>query len=415
MPNTAIIRETNQEVNFMSNLKPLGDKKRGSLQGAPKDLEIIVEPPKKRSSLRLAPKKQKPEFKTHDNPQKEINSETNSEAFAQNEPAGQSAIPLTVSCPACSEINAVHSDRCWKCSQALNEDVKKKFKVRKSWLIFLLIIPVMIFFTGSFKTKSPSWNKLSNKKYLKLKSYREQIPTEKTNPPEKLLEGEWLGLWNGKKSFHLKFQPRYPSTNNYVSEERIDITYAEEGRVSGKGNVKVVNPYPLPKLDEWGKYLEGYIVSRNFIITPIQGHPGVLHLRARVDGQVREAYIYKISEAKTGSSEWGHRVEWYSIVKLIEEDEENLEFTKSYTLAQIGVYVKSYPFYKAEIYRVEEQSAAFKAGIRKGDIILSADGKTLESYLDWQLLKRQKEPEDKINLVVSRNGKRFKVSVKMHL
>lgn len=61
-----------------------------------------------------------------------------------------------------------------------------------------------------------------------------------------------------------------------------------------------------------------------------------------------------------------------------------------------------------------EVSAAYAAGLEKGDVIVAADGRDIKSFAELQSLIAMKNPSDKVRLTVNRNGniKNFTVTLK---
>ena len=73
--------------------------------------------------------------------------------------------------------------------------------------------------------------------------------------------------------------------------------------------------------------------------------------------------------------------------------DENLRFSE-------GIYVE----------KVNKSSAAEEAGLRKGDIILSIDGKNLERMCDLRCYIYTKKPGDKVKLKIQRNYREIEVT-----
>jgi len=86
-------------------------------------------------------------------------------------------------------------------------------------------------------------------------------------------------------------------------------------------------------------------------------------------------------------------------VNLLEID--NAWDAMMYRLDSLGVYVRS----------VEEDSDAERAGIKSGDMIVSADGSLVSSADDVKKAVSSKSPGDKIVLGISRNGKEYNISI----
>ncbi len=63
------------------------------------------------------------------------------------------------------------------------------------------------------------------------------------------------------------------------------------------------------------------------------------------------------------------------------------------------------------IRKVLPKTPAQRAGLREGDLILKADGKEIRSVTDLKLVLYKKKPEDKVKLLVLRNGHQLKISV----
>ncbi len=74
--------------------------------------------------------------------------------------------------------------------------------------------------------------------------------------------------------------------------------------------------------------------------------------------------------------------------------DENLRFNE-------GIYIE----------RVNKNSAAEEANLRKGDVLISIDGKTLERMCDLRCYIYSKKPGDKVKLKVQRNYREFEVEV----
>jgi serine protease Do len=63
--------------------------------------------------------------------------------------------------------------------------------------------------------------------------------------------------------------------------------------------------------------------------------------------------------------------------------------------------------------QVTEGSAADKAGVKKGDIVLKFDGKPVEDEVDFRRRVAMKKPGTKVKMVVLRDGKRKTITVEL--
>jgi len=75
-----------------------------------------------------------------------------------------------------------------------------------------------------------------------------------------------------------------------------------------------------------------------------------------------------------------------------------------------GIYMSGVPRATNEIADVVPNSLASEANIQKGDRIISVDGKKAESWDGFVQRVGQKEPGDRVELVISRDGRRRTVS-----
>lgn len=67
----------------------------------------------------------------------------------------------------------------------------------------------------------------------------------------------------------------------------------------------------------------------------------------------------------------------------------------------------------AEISEVQKETAAEKAGLKKGDIIIKADNKKIDSPDDLVEAIRARKPNDEVTIICLRDGKEKKVKVKL--
>jgi serine protease Do len=67
----------------------------------------------------------------------------------------------------------------------------------------------------------------------------------------------------------------------------------------------------------------------------------------------------------------------------------------------------------AEIQSISKESAAEKAGLKKGDIITRIGDKKIESTDDVTDAVRERKPGDKVNITVLRNGKEEKITAEL--
>ncbi len=104
------------------------------------------------------------------------------------------------------------------------------------------------------------------------------------------------------------------------------------------------------------------------------------------------------------------------VVSMIEEIKQNGKVNRP-TLGISGISLDSYSSYELYMYRIQTDtnkgiyvarvqngSAASKAGIESGDIITKFDGKEIGTYKDFLTMLYDKKPGDKITLTVDRDG-----------
>lgn len=84
------------------------------------------------------------------------------------------------------------------------------------------------------------------------------------------------------------------------------------------------------------------------------------------------------------------------------------EIAKKYNLSvEKGALVKG----DGDGFAVEPNSPAEKAGIKEGDVIISFDGRVVDSSHSLAALVAQKSPKDIVEVIISRSGKEMKLSV----
>ncbi len=75
-----------------------------------------------------------------------------------------------------------------------------------------------------------------------------------------------------------------------------------------------------------------------------------------------------------------------------------------------GIYISGVPRATTEIAQTVPDSLASEAGIQKGDRVVSVDGKESRNWEDFVGAVGQKEPGDRVNLVLQRDGEERRVS-----
>lgn len=111
------------------------------------------------------------------------------------------------------------------------------------------------------------------------------------------------------------------------------------------------------------------------------------------------------------------------VVKMIEEIKTNGKVTRP-TLGISGISLDAYSSYELYMYRIQTDvnqgiyvakvqngSAASKAGIEVGDIITKFDDKEITTYKDFLTMLYNKKPGDKVKLTINREGKVSTVNV----
>ena len=78
----------------------------------------------------------------------------------------------------------------------------------------------------------------------------------------------------------------------------------------------------------------------------------------------------------------------------------------------VGISIQSTP-YGLFIASVQEGSGAAEAGLQMGDMIITVDGKEVESTTEINEIRDTKKPGDYLDFVISRNGDKKEVSVKL--
>ena len=77
------------------------------------------------------------------------------------------------------------------------------------------------------------------------------------------------------------------------------------------------------------------------------------------------------------------------------------EKTAEYYHLVVGVYVKS----------IDDFSAAEKAGLKPGDVIIKADGKDIKTMDELNEIKSSHKIGDEIKLVINRDGQEKELSI----
>ncbi|MFW6129365.1 MAG: PDZ domain-containing protein [Candidatus Aminicenantaceae bacterium] len=80
---------------------------------------------------------------------------------------------------------------------------------------------------------------------------------------------------------------------------------------------------------------------------------------------------------------------------------------------QLGIYIGKNEDDQVEIRDVEENSPADEAGLKKGDVVLEFEGKTINSTEMLAHEIRMRKPGDKVNIRIKRNDKEMNVMVKL--
>jgi C-terminal processing protease CtpA/Prc len=133
--------------------------------------------------------------------------------------------------------------------------------------------------------------------------------------------------------------------------------------------------------------------------------------QARGNGQQRQ---YGRLQDESG----GPRQALQRLERRVEELEERLQETQPGRYRQgltMGIQGERFNRQGSQGFRItdlDEDSTVMEAGLRRGDVILRVDGRTVTSTQDLRQAFRQAEPGQEVNVEVLRNGRRIDIDVR---
>jgi len=174
------------------------------------------------------------------------------------------------------------------------------------------------------------------------------------------------------------------------------------GIVSAKGRVIGAGPYD-------------HFIQTDAAINPGNSGGPLFNLKGEVVG-INTA-IYSRSGGNLG-------IGFAIPINMAEPVIDELRKTGHVTRARLGVYIAEVDKatmqalglknkHGALVRQVENGSAADKAGIRAGDVIVSVDGKTIKSMHDLPIRIARRKPGEKVRIGLIRSGKPMTITVKV--
>ncbi len=128
-----------------------------------------------------------------------------------------------------------------------------------------------------------------------------------------------------------------------------------------------------------------------------------------IRGKVIASKSYSFSREESPSSALAMAIPVDLVKKVAEEIKEKGKVQRGW----LGVYIGENEDGEVEVAEVEEDSPADTAGLKKDDIILKFEGMEISGSKMLRDKIRMHKPGDKVAVVVDRNGKEKKISVKL--
>jgi len=118
---------------------------------------------------------------------------------------------------------------------------------------------------------------------------------------------------------------------------------------------------------------------------------------------------YVFSKAEAPSSGMALAIPIEKVLKVFREIKEKGKVERGW----LGIYIQENINGEVEVYNVEKNSPAWRAGLKEGDVILKINGRRVEntSFLAAEI--REKKPGEKVVLEIRRNSKIKKIEIKL--